>query len=90
MTAQRSAFTLSGDAPVPLDQEFPQLVQEGRLIRLLLPPSTFAAAERFLETAGLNAFSFYPDLQGLALRHEKDTLDRIAAHRRCYPEAFVQ
>lgn len=88
MTAQRSEFVVAGDAFVPLDEEFPSLVSEGRLVKLTLPDSTFDNAEEFLVTAGVDAFTFYPDLFGLALRHEADTCRRLLEFRRAYPDAF--
>lgn len=73
MTAQRSAFTVSGDSSLPLDLEFPALLTSGRLSRIVLPAAMFREANSFLEMAGLTAFSFYPDLQGLAMRHEAES-----------------
>ncbi len=88
MTAQRAAFTISGDSSLVLDSEFSGVVQAGRLVKLSLAPSTFADANQFLATAGLTAFSFFPDLQGLGMRHEAELARRIQQTRRAYPGAY--
>ena len=77
MTAQRSAFTMSGDSFEPLDKEFPKLVQDGRLRKFVLAPKVKKEAEVFLRAAGLDAYSFYPDLHGLALRHKDQGRRRL-------------
>lgn len=88
MTAQRAAFTMSGDSFCSLDIEFPELVRKNKLRRFLLPAATFDDAEAFLASAGLDAFTFFPDLQGLKLRHDTEAKRRIADARRWYPQAF--
>jgi hypothetical protein len=88
MTAQRAAFTMAGDVFEPLDREIPSLVDDGYLHKFVLPPDTFDAAAAFLKTAGLDPYSFFPDLQGLALRHEADTEQRILDASRWYPHVF--
>jgi hypothetical protein len=88
MTAQRSAFVLSGDSGQPLDKEFPSLAAEGKLVKLTLPHETFDHAGEFLAAAGVDAFTFYPDLFGLALRHEAETCRRLVQFRHAYPKAF--
>ena len=89
MVQQRARFTQMGDSFLPLDEQFDgALVQQDRLRRIVLPPETFAAAEAFLSAAGLNAFSFFPDLQGLALKHEAQVESDIRFARKCFPESF--
>ena len=89
MVQQRSRFTLMGDSLLPLDQQFDgKLVREGRLQRLILPPETFADAEEFLSAAGLTAFSFFPDIQGLALKHEAQVQNDIRFALKSYPDQF--
>jgi hypothetical protein len=88
MTAQRSAFTVSGDSFLPLDQEFKVLLEHGRLRKLVLPASMFDDVSSFLAMSGLSAFSFYPDLQGLVMRHEAETRERIVEVKRWYPQFF--
>lgn len=45
-------------------------MSEERLVKIVLPPDVFDDADEYLATAGLTAFNFYPDLQGLAMKHE--------------------
>ena len=71
MVQQQAKFALMGDSFLPLDEQFGgKLIQQDRLRRIILPPETFNDAEEFLSAAGLSAFSFFPDLQGLALKYE--------------------
>jgi hypothetical protein len=88
MNAQHSAFTMSGDSFLPLNEEFTVLAQSKRLEKLLLPANTYEEANAYLDLAGLDAFSFYPDLHGLALRHEAKTEKRIAESKVWYPKNF--
>ena len=61
-----------GDSSLSLDEQLNgELIHTERLRKIVLPPETFADAEEFLSVTGLNAFSFYPDLGGLALKHEQ-------------------
>ncbi len=78
MTAQRSAFTLTGDSFLPLDEQFDgRLVRESLLVKIELPPESFDEVEDYLRLAGLRAFTYFPDLEGLALDHEA----RVVAER---------
>ena len=78
-----------GDSFLPLDEQYGgELVRQGRLRRIILPPETFADAEGFLSAAGLNAFSFFPDLQGLALKHEAQVESEIQFAKKCFPDLF--
>jgi hypothetical protein len=89
MVPQQSRFTLMGDTFRPLDKQFGgQLFREERLVKIELPPETFEDAEQFLFDAGLNAFSFYPDLHGLALKNETEVERAIRDARKLYPDAF--
>lgn len=89
MVAQRSAFTVAGDTFRPLEQQFlGWLIKTGRLVKLTLPASIYDDAEEYLEIAGLNAFNFYPDLQGIAMKHEQRTLRRIAQAKKWFPQFF--
>lgn len=90
MTAQRSAFTVAGDSVLPLEQEFPTLGSAGHLAQLVIPDAACAEAAAFLAMAGLTAFSFYPDLQGIAMRHDAEIEEQIALARRRYPQMFKQ
>ena len=89
MVAQRSAFTIAGDSFKPLDKQFRGfLVKKGRLVKLTLPASTYDAAEGYLERAGLDAFNFYPDLQGIAMKHEARAERKIRDAKKWYPQFF--
>lgn len=89
MTAQRSAFTMAGDEFVPLDAEYTNLTASGRLKRLDLSPSVFDAVNVFLRDAGVNPFTFFPDLPGLALRYKAETERRLSEAKLWYPH-FIQ
>jgi hypothetical protein len=77
MTAQRAAFTMAGDSFSPLDQEFPGLMSAKRLLKFLLTPSMKADAAAFLAASGLDAYSLFPDLQGLAVRRKDEMRKRF-------------
>jgi hypothetical protein len=89
MVQQRARFTQMGDSFLPLDEQFDgELVRQGRLRRIVLPPETFADAEEFLSAAGLDAFSFFPDLQGLALKHQAQVEGDIRLAKKTFPDLF--
>jgi len=77
MTAQKSAFTMSGDSFEPLDKEFPALLKSGRLQKFILRPDMRNEVEAFLRAAGLDAYTFYPDRHGLAVRHKDNGRYRL-------------
>jgi hypothetical protein len=84
MTAQRSAFTLSGDSSLSLDLEFPALVNEDRLVKLVLDTEAQTEARRFLGAAGTDAFTIYPDLHGLAMRHRIQNEEILKMYEKWY------
>jgi len=89
MVPQRSRFTLMGDDSLPLDEQWRgKLVQDGHLLKLNLPPETFEDAEEFLTISGLDAFTFYPDLRGLGLKHQAHVERSLSTAKKCYPERF--
>jgi hypothetical protein len=88
MTAQGAAFTMSGDSFDSLEVEAPSVVKDGRLRKFVLTPAVCAEAAHFLKRAGLNAYSFFPDLHGLALRLKDETRERFADGVRWYPSNF--
>ncbi|HEX7721889.1 MAG TPA: FRG domain-containing protein [Pyrinomonadaceae bacterium] len=88
MVAQRSMFTLAGDSFQPLEEQYGQLVREERLSKIVLPPQLFDDADEYLSIAGLTAFNFYPDLQGLALKHEARAEQTIRDAKIFYPQFF--
>jgi len=89
MVQQRARFTLMGDSFLPLDEQWGgELAQSGHLRKIVLPPETFDDAESFLRSAGLDAFSFFPDLQGLGLKHKARVESDIRFARRHDPRLF--
>jgi hypothetical protein len=89
MVPQRSRFTLAADSFLTLDEQWKgQLVRGGHLIKIELTPETFEDAEEFLSIAGLDAFSFYPDFPGLALKHASEVERTIRLARKAYPGSF--
>ncbi len=63
------------------------LVSSG-LMKIELTSETFEDAEEFLSVAGLDAYGFYPDLPGLALKHENQVERTIRLGRKLYPGSF--
>lgn len=89
MVQQRARFTMMGDSFLPLDEQWGgELARNGHLRKIELPPETFDAAEDFLRLAGLDAFSFFPDLQGLGLKHKSRMESDIRFAKRKTPELF--
>ncbi len=84
MLAQRSGFTLTGDSFKPMEKLF-----EGKGIveKIRLPSSTIPDAERFLDLAGLNAFNFFPDREGLKMNYEAQVRKTITVARAAYSRA---
>jgi hypothetical protein len=88
MTAQRAAFTVAGDAFEGLDHEFGSLVSGRRLVKFVITPEAKKDAAAFLSVAGLDAYSFFPDLHGLALRHNDDTRKKFELMKKWYASAL--
>jgi hypothetical protein len=59
--AQRGWFTIHGNNRKPLEEQFPRL-----LWKIVLEPKCVVDGLQFLEWAGFNKFSIYPDLDSLA------------------------
>jgi hypothetical protein len=86
MLAQRSAFTLMGDAFLPLEEQFDgHLVREGLLAKIELPSGIFDEVEDYLRLAGLGIFTYFPDLEGLALDHKARFKANLSGLKRFYP-----
>jgi hypothetical protein len=66
MRSQRAVFTLHGDLERPLNKTVKDVAWKVRL-----PKSVFEDARLFLQNAGVNEFSLFPDLDGLC-RHLRD------------------
>jgi FRG domain len=89
MVQQRARFTLMGDSVLPLDAQWAgELSLRGQLHKIILPPETFGDAEEFLMAAGINAFTFFPDLQGLAMKHQARMESDIRLAKKAYPRLF--
>ena len=61
MAAQRGTFTLHKDLETPLEELCPSVLE-----KLVLSADGFDEARRFLSLAGVNEYSIFPDLDGLA------------------------
>lgn len=86
MTAQRSAFTLAGDSFLPLDEQFEgRLIRESLLVKFELAPENFAEVDEYIHMAGVSAFTYFPDLEGLALDHESRTEAKLRDMRKFFP-----
>jgi hypothetical protein len=59
--SQRSAFTLHNDIWTPLEELAPK-----QLCRIDVPAACFPQARAFLNLAGINEYTMFPDLDGLA------------------------
>lgn len=89
MVAQRAAFVLTGDSFGPLDAQLDgELVRAGALTKLVLPPSTHDDADAYLATAGITAFNYYPDLEGLALKHRAREEAQIRNAKAKFPQFY--
>lgn len=87
MTAQRATFTLMGDSFLPLEEQFGgRLASEGALVKIELPADGYDEVEEYLDLAGLTAFTFYPDMEGLALKHEASVATTVRQARKFYPD----
>lgn len=64
--AQNGVFTVQGTNPIPLDEEYPNMVSDGTLAKIELPWDTFDDSQQWLDINGINAFSLFPDLEGLS------------------------
>jgi hypothetical protein len=89
MVQQQSRFTLMGDSFLPLEEQWDcELVRNGHLRKVILPLETFEDGEDFLYLSGLNAFSFFPDLQGLGAKHKAKEESDQRFTRATYPGFF--
>ena len=80
MVAQSSAFTLSGDSFLPLENQFDgQLVANGYLRQIILPAEMYQDIDDFLATVGLGHFEYFPDLEGLRSAYRTE-MDRTIEH----------
>lgn len=86
MTAQRSAFTLTGDSFLSLDEQFEgRLIRESLLVKIELAPESFGEVDEYIRIAGVSAFTYFPDLEGLALDHESRTEAKLRDIRKFFP-----
>lgn len=61
ITSQRGKFTISGDNEEPLGDQFPDCVQ-----KVILPSAAIEGAQKYLKISGIDEFSIFPDIVGLA------------------------
>ncbi|SEB27508.1 FRG domain-containing protein [Paenibacillus sp. 276b] len=67
ISRQRGTFTLQGNTLSALDEEFNgELVKSKKLSFIDLQPNVREDAIRYLNQSGIDYFSMYPDLEGLA------------------------
>lgn len=68
IAVQRGMFTVQGNCLLPLNEEFDQdLFKIGALKKIDLPYEVREDACRFIINNGMNHFSLFPDLEGLAM-----------------------
>jgi hypothetical protein len=71
LAVQRGVFTFHADLHTPLEDAVPELLR-----KFVIPVRAIPDAISFLSLAGLNEYSLFPDLDGLArylkLRHKDD------------------
>lgn len=65
LVAQKGVFTLHQDISSPIEELYPNYVK-----KFVIPKDAIPKAIEFLQLAGMNEFSLFPDLDGLA-RHLK-------------------
>lgn len=67
IVAQQGVFTLQGNSMLPLDQEWDgDLVANGSLVKLNLSKDLLEDIQCFLKLSGVNHYTMFPDLDGLA------------------------
>jgi hypothetical protein len=71
MLAQRAAFTLSGMSFSSLEEQF----ETAAVKKIILPASTYADAQEFLNLVGISHFGYFPDITNL-VRDLKDELNQ--------------
>lgn len=67
MVAQQGVFTIQGDSMNPLEDEFNgELVRNGHLIKITLDLDIIDDIRMYLWQSGVNYYTQFPDLEGLA------------------------
>ena len=61
MRSQRGVFTLHRELRKPLEELYPNAVT-----KIVIPKSVIPEAKQFLKLSGINEYSLFPDLDGLA------------------------
>jgi hypothetical protein len=64
--AQDGVFTIQGKHNKPLNEEYPELVKNNKLIKIVLPWTTYNESMEYLELNGINTYSMMTDLEGLS------------------------
>lgn len=75
--AQRGWFTIHGNSRDPLEAQFPEL-----LCKIVLEEKCIEDGLRFLEWAGFNKFSIYPDYDNLAIWLKQKNLKHLKSQAR--------
>jgi hypothetical protein len=67
IVAQQGVFTLQGNTLCPLEEEYDgKLITEGILKSIDIPEKLRPDVEKYLNQSGINYFTIFPDLDGLA------------------------
>lgn len=67
IVAQQGTFTLQGNSMLPLEQDLNgDLVKNDHLVKLVLTPEIINDIDYFLKLSGVNYYTLFPDLDGLA------------------------
>jgi hypothetical protein len=77
MLAQRATFTVCGDSFSPLEDEYSSVIT-----KIVLPATLFAEVESFIELLGIGPYSYFPDLEGLAMRFREKSRFELRHMRR--------
>lgn len=65
--AQQGVFTLQGNSMLPLEEELDgKILSEGVLMKINIPKELASDVEAFLRVSGINYYTLFPDLDGLA------------------------
>lgn len=67
IVSQQGMFTLQGKLGIPLEEEQNgELIEAGILKRIDISPTLYGDIRNYLKLCGINAFTLFPDLDGLS------------------------
>ncbi|OMF21863.1 FRG domain-containing protein [Paenibacillus sp. FSL H8-0259] len=76
IVAQQGVFTLQGNSLLPLDEEHDNLLIENQeLVKIMLDEDLYEDVQSFLRQTGVNHYTLFPDLEGLAKYVNSSFLD---------------